>query len=409
MPESADEIYARALAAADPDGRLADATGRGVGHVPVRRRPARATARCRRSRRSRPAGAQAASTAGAARPGVDDAIWYDERWLVGPLPKPSGLPVIVILYPRAHHDLGDLPPELAAELGPLIQRVEHAVRSVGEIGRVHVCRWGDGSEHLHWWFMARPARLPQLVGSFAAIWDDILPPTPEDVWRENLRAVARRSRGRRRNRARADGGAGLLAGAREGSEALAARGGRRGHRGRHVRVRAAADRVLPRRVGGREGALLAVDRRAGRGDRAEHRDVRAAVDGRLARPGLPPGARHDAGLDRALDRRPGWGGGRHRRLVRDAAQLGVRSTAGGDGGDADRGLEPAREPRLPGGRARPAHAQRRSSPAAHHGGDRRLRSVRGRRHRPLARAVDRRPRARRRRRGGACREPRPRG
>jgi diadenosine tetraphosphate (Ap4A) HIT family hydrolase len=123
--------------------------------------------------------------------GLDNAIWYDERWLVGSLQKPSGLPVIVILYPRTHHDLGDLPPELAAELGPLIQRVEHAVRSVGEIGRVHVCRWGDGSEHLHWWFMARPARLPQLVGSFAAIWDDILPPTPEDVWRENLRAVAR--------------------------------------------------------------------------------------------------------------------------------------------------------------------------------------------------------------------------
>ena len=34
-----------------------------------------------------------------------------------------------------------------------------------------------------------PARLPQLIGSFAAIWDDILPPTPEDVWRANLDAV----------------------------------------------------------------------------------------------------------------------------------------------------------------------------------------------------------------------------
>ena len=123
--------------------------------------------------------------------GVDDAIWYDERWLVGSLTEPSGLPVVVILYPRAHHDLGDLPPELAAELGPMIHRVERAVRSVGEIGRVHVCRWGDGSEHLHWWFMARPARFPQLVGSFAAIWDDILPPTPEDIWRENLGTVAR--------------------------------------------------------------------------------------------------------------------------------------------------------------------------------------------------------------------------
>jgi len=27
--------------------------------------------------------------------------------------------------------------------------------------------------------------------SFAAIWDDILPPTPQDVWDENLALVAR--------------------------------------------------------------------------------------------------------------------------------------------------------------------------------------------------------------------------
>jgi hypothetical protein len=32
--------------------------------------------------------------------------------------------------------------------------------------------------------------MPQLIGSFAAIWDDILPPLPEDIWRANLAAVA---------------------------------------------------------------------------------------------------------------------------------------------------------------------------------------------------------------------------
>jgi hypothetical protein len=37
--------------------------------------------------------------------------------------------------------------------------------------------------------MGRPARIPQLVGSFAAIWDDILPPTPDDVWQANLDRV----------------------------------------------------------------------------------------------------------------------------------------------------------------------------------------------------------------------------
>jgi diadenosine tetraphosphate (Ap4A) HIT family hydrolase len=117
-------------------------------------------------------------------------LWTDEHWRLAAPSNPTGLPVVVLLETRQHCDIGDLPAERAMELGPLLLRIERAVRSVGEIARVHVCRWGDGSEHLHWWFMARPGRLPQLIGSFAAIWDDILPPVPEDVWRANLAAVA---------------------------------------------------------------------------------------------------------------------------------------------------------------------------------------------------------------------------
>ena len=117
----------------------------------------------------------------------DEYLWAGERWRLYALERPTGLPVIVLLEPREHFaEPGDLPDELAAELGVMLARIERSVRAVGEIGRVHVCRWGDGSEHLHWWFMARPARLSQLIGSFAAIWDDVLPPLPEQVWRENL-------------------------------------------------------------------------------------------------------------------------------------------------------------------------------------------------------------------------------
>jgi diadenosine tetraphosphate (Ap4A) HIT family hydrolase len=119
-----------------------------------------------------------------------DYIWVTERWRLQTLPEPSGLPVVLLLEPRAHYgEPGDLPDELAAELGVLLSRVERAIRSIGGIGRVHVCRWGDGSEHLHWWFMARPARLPQLIGSFAAVWDDVLPPTPEEIWQANVGAL----------------------------------------------------------------------------------------------------------------------------------------------------------------------------------------------------------------------------
>ena len=119
----------------------------------------------------------------------DDLIWRDDNWQATAL-GPTGLPMVVILEPREHYDIETLPHELALELGPLIQRFERAVRAVGHIGRVHICRWGDGSEHLHWWFMARPARVPQLIGSFAAVWDEILPPVPEDIWQANVAAVA---------------------------------------------------------------------------------------------------------------------------------------------------------------------------------------------------------------------------
>jgi len=122
---------------------------------------------------------------------ADDAYaWTNDRWRLFPYDHPA-LPVVVLLEPREHYaDPGDLPDELAAELGVLLARVERAVRAVPHVGRVHVCRWGDGGEHLHWWFMARPARLPQLIGSFAAIWEDVLPPLPDEVWRENLALVS---------------------------------------------------------------------------------------------------------------------------------------------------------------------------------------------------------------------------
>jgi diadenosine tetraphosphate (Ap4A) HIT family hydrolase len=120
-----------------------------------------------------------------------DYLWTDENWRLWAFDKPTGLPVVVLLESRKHYgEPGDLPDELATELGVLLCRIERAIRELGNIGRVHVCRWGDGGEHLHWWFLARPARIPQLIGSFAAIWDDVLPPVPEHLWRSDLEKLA---------------------------------------------------------------------------------------------------------------------------------------------------------------------------------------------------------------------------
>ncbi|MEH1124593.1 hypothetical protein [Micromonospora sp. CPCC 206061] len=117
-------------------------------------------------------------------------IWVSERWRVRAMDRPTGLPMVLILESRSHLDLGDLPNLLAAELGVMTVRLERAVRSLDGVARVHVNRWGDGSAHLHMWFLARPYGRLQLRGTFLSLWDDILPPIPEAQWRENLALVA---------------------------------------------------------------------------------------------------------------------------------------------------------------------------------------------------------------------------
>lgn len=189
MPEKPEDFVARVLAAADPEGRLAmppiDEWGTFPfeGHITVRQFASELAD-------EPPRVGEGGVDCFVCEAGDSVAIWSDENWLVTPFPKPAGLPVVVFLMPRAHHDIDDLPADLATELGPMLVRVEAAVRAVGDIGRVHIGRWGDGSEHLHWWFLARPARVPQLRGSFAAIWDDIVPATPDEIWEANLAQVA---------------------------------------------------------------------------------------------------------------------------------------------------------------------------------------------------------------------------
>jgi diadenosine tetraphosphate (Ap4A) HIT family hydrolase len=117
-------------------------------------------------------------------------IWRNERWHVRAGSDPSGLPLVCVLMPNAHHDLDDLPAGLAAELGPMMQRVSRALGSLPAVGRVHVNRWGDGSEHFHLWFLPRPLGMWQLRGAMLAIWDDLLPLIPRDEWLANRHAVA---------------------------------------------------------------------------------------------------------------------------------------------------------------------------------------------------------------------------
>ena len=119
-----------------------------------------------------------------------NAVWADDRWRVIHTGGPTGLPVVVLLCPLAHHDLSDLPAGLSAELGPMLQRVERAILSLGGIARVHVNRWGDGGAHLHLWLVARPAGMMQMRGTCLPIWDDEIPKAPEEEWRESMASLA---------------------------------------------------------------------------------------------------------------------------------------------------------------------------------------------------------------------------
>jgi hypothetical protein len=120
-----------------------------------------------------------------------DHLWVDDTWRVLPPPRVSGAPVLVFLETRSHVDLGDLDDDQAADMGRMIVRLERAILAVGDIARVHVNRWGDGSSHFHLWFYGRPVGDPQMIGFTLPLWAMTLPPTPNDEWNRNLDVIAR--------------------------------------------------------------------------------------------------------------------------------------------------------------------------------------------------------------------------
>lgn len=193
MPESAEEVYARVVAAVGADGHLPMSSqgdwdifawevvdGAIVPRVlpPPSDEPARWG-----EAPDKPCGACAGFN-------PDHIVWEDETWVLSHHGAPSGLPIVLSLATREHEDMGTLDDEHASQLGRITNRLVRIMENLPEIGRVHVDRWGDGGSHFHQWFFARTARLTHVLGSPACEWDDILPPGPEDVWRADLHTVA---------------------------------------------------------------------------------------------------------------------------------------------------------------------------------------------------------------------------
>jgi diadenosine tetraphosphate (Ap4A) HIT family hydrolase len=112
---------------------------------------------------------------------ADKPLWYDDDWA---LCRATGvtIPGVVWLTSRAHHDsFADLPDGLARSYGPMVARVERAVLALGDIARVHVYRWGDGSAHFHVWFYPRPLGMLEAKREMLPLWADVLPEAPKEV------------------------------------------------------------------------------------------------------------------------------------------------------------------------------------------------------------------------------------
>jgi diadenosine tetraphosphate (Ap4A) HIT family hydrolase len=188
MALSPDEFYDHALAVADEERRLPLARMTGWEVSPfdqdgLRVAPLRAPVLPEPDRH----GADPADCRSCRK--RDEGIWFNDRWRLTRIPG-VGVPLVLMLHPRDHYDLADLPDDLAAELGLLTTRIVRHMQALPHIARAHVYRTGDGAVHLHVWFFARPEGQTQLRGSWLVVWDDLLPEYPADVADADAATVA---------------------------------------------------------------------------------------------------------------------------------------------------------------------------------------------------------------------------
>jgi len=195
-PESAEDFYARVLAATDEERRLTVA----VEEMPgwdiypfeidsLRIKPLQPLADAEPPRGGEdPADC---SCGGPEDPGLAErTVWSNDRWLLT-LDTFMKLPIGVNLGPREHCDLPTVPDHLAGEMGRLVVAVSAAIESLPSVGRVQLAKYGDGGAHLHLFLFGRPARMLQLRGSPLLDWEENLPPVPREVHRANAAHVAR--------------------------------------------------------------------------------------------------------------------------------------------------------------------------------------------------------------------------
>jgi hypothetical protein len=117
-------------------------------------------------------------------------IWSDETWTLHN-PGQTSLPGSVWLASRLHVDsFADMPAVIGATFAGVCGRVERAVLSLGNVGRVHLYRWGDGGAHFHVWFVPRPLGRLDMMGHQLMAWEDAMPCAADEQIADAGRRIA---------------------------------------------------------------------------------------------------------------------------------------------------------------------------------------------------------------------------
>jgi diadenosine tetraphosphate (Ap4A) HIT family hydrolase len=137
-------------------------------------------------RRGEPGGEPCGICSGA----TTSALWSDEHWTLHP-PVGGSLPGAVWIASKQHFDsFADMPDEVAASFASVVSRAERAILALGDVGRVHLYRWGDGGAHFHVWLIPRPLGMVEAKGMMLPLWEDVLPNVTDDELSDAARRVA---------------------------------------------------------------------------------------------------------------------------------------------------------------------------------------------------------------------------
>ncbi|ETW96800.1 MAG: hypothetical protein ETSY2_45760 [Candidatus Entotheonella gemina] len=84
-------------------------------------------------------------------------IWATDHWVVEHCTGPLGVGALIVKPFRHCLYLGDLTPDEAQELGPLLQHVSQTVQELTQADQVYACLWSHGNwQPVHIHFVVQP-------------------------------------------------------------------------------------------------------------------------------------------------------------------------------------------------------------------------------------------------------------